>query len=42
MTEANPDAEYVGGKTWLLYQALTGYEIFTGENPDLERMSDVL
>ena len=42
MKEANPEAEYTGGKTWLLYQALTGYEIFTGENPDLERMSDVL
>ena len=39
---ANPMAEYTGGKTWLLYQAVTGYEIFTGEKPDLERMSDVL
>ena len=42
MKEANPLAEYTGGKTWLLYQAVTGYEIFTGEKPDLQRMSDVL
>ena len=42
MKAANPLAEYTGGKTWLLYQAVTGYEIFTGEKPDLQRMSDVL
>lgn len=42
MKASNPLAEYTGGKTWLLYQAVTGYEIFTGEKPDLERMSDVL
>ena len=42
MQEANPEATYTGGRTWLLYQALTGYEIFTGEKPDLEKMSDVL
>ena len=42
MLRANPLARYTGGKTWLLYQAVTGYEIFTGEKPDLERMSDVL
>ena len=42
MKEANPLAEYTGGRTWLLYQALTGYEIFTGEKPDLEKMSTVL
>lgn len=30
------------GKTWLLYQAVTGYEIFTGENPNLGQMSDVI
>lgn len=33
---------YTGGKTWLLYQAITGYEIFTGQKPDLAKMSDVL
>lgn len=42
MKAANQLAEYTGGKTWLLYQAVTGYEIFTGEKPDLQRMSDVL
>lgn len=42
MTQANPLARHSGGRTWLLYQALTGYEIFTGERPDLQRMSDVL
>ncbi|MBR2063100.1 MAG: hypothetical protein IJ971_00210 [Bacteroidales bacterium] len=42
MKKANPMAEYTGGRTWLLYQALTGYQIFTGETPDLSRMSDVL
>ena len=42
MKTANPSAEYTGGRTWLLYQAVTGYEIFTGEKPDLQRMSDVL
>ena len=42
MNEANPLAEYTSGKTWLLYQAVTGYEIFTGEKPDLGRMSAVL
>lgn len=42
MKEANPEATYTGGRTWLLYQAVTGYEIFTGEKPDLKKMSDVL
>ena len=42
MKKANPLAEYTSGKTWLLYQALTGYELFTGEKPDLGRMSAVL
>lgn len=42
MIKANPKATYTKGQTWLLYQALTGYEIFTGERPDLRRMSAVL
>lgn len=42
MKEANPLVRYTGGRTWLLYQALTGYEIFTGEKPDLKKMADVL
>jgi shikimate 5-dehydrogenase len=40
--KAYPGAQFVDGKLWLLYQAVTGYEIFTGETPDLEKMSDVL
>ena len=42
MKSANPSAHYTGGRTWLLYQAVTGYEIFTREKPDLEKMSAVL
>lgn len=42
MRNANPMAEYTRGQTWLLYQAITGYEIFTGEKPDLASMSAVL
>lgn len=42
MREANPLIQYSSGRTWLLYQALTGYEIFTEEIPDLDKMSDVL
>ena len=33
---------YVSGKRWLLYQALTGFKIFTGENPDFQRMCKVI
>ena len=39
MKEANPRAEYTPGQTWLLLQAMTGYEIFTAERPDLSAMS---
>lgn len=42
MKAVNPMATYTGGRIWLLYQALTGYEIFTGEKPDLRKMADVL
>ena len=35
----HPPLEYTGGEIWLLMQALTGYEIFTGEKPDLEKMA---
>ena len=38
----HPLMEYTSGKTWLLLQALTGYEIFTGEKPDLEKMTACL
>mgnify|MGYP003557877148 CR=1 FL=1 len=30
---------YTEGRTWLLLQAVTGYELFTGEKPDLDRMT---
>ena len=33
------DIEYHNGRTWLLLQALTGYELFTGEKPDLSKMT---
>ena len=42
MKQANPLAQYTSGRTWLLYQALTGYEIFTGEKPDLGPMAAVM
>ena len=42
MKNTNRMAEYTSGRTWLLYQAVTGYEIFTGETPDLPLMSAVL
>jgi shikimate 5-dehydrogenase len=38
----NPEIEYVDGKTWLLAQAVTGYELFTGEMPNREAMSKKL
>ena len=42
MKAVNPDIGYTSGRTWLLYQALTGYELFTGEKPDLVQMSAVI
>ena len=38
----HPQVEYTRGETWLLLQALTGYEIFTGQKPDLEKMTACL
>lgn len=40
--EANPRAEFIDGRIWLLYQAVTGYEIFTGDIPDIEAMKKVI
>ena len=40
LQEGGLDIEYHPGQTWLLMQAVTGYEIFTGEKPDLSRMSE--
>lgn len=42
MKKLNSDITYTGGSTWLLLQALTGYEIFTGEKPDLAKMTACL
>lgn len=30
---------YIPGQRWLLYQAIAGYAVFTGETPDAEAMS---
>ena len=35
----NPEIEFIDGRAWLLAQAITGYEIFTGELPDCDAMS---
>ena len=32
---------YISGRRWLLYQAVAGYEIFTGELPDRDAMSHI-
>lgn len=32
---------YVGGKRWLLEQAICGFELMTGEKPDVEAMKKV-
>ena len=29
---------YISGRRWLLYQAVAGYGIFTGETPDADAM----
>lgn len=36
------DCSYVSGKKWILYQALTGYGIMSGEAPDFGAMERVL
>ena len=42
MLHANPDATYTEGQVWLLLQAVTGYEIFTGDTPDESSMKEVI
>lgn len=37
-----PGCRYISGKLWLLYQAVAGYDIFTGESPDFEAMRNIL
>lgn len=33
---------YISGRRWLLHQALAGYRLFTGEDPDASAMSNVI
>ncbi len=33
---------YISGRQWLLWQAMAGYKLFTGEEPSLEKMSAAL
>lgn len=40
LRNSNIDIEYHSGRTWLLLQAFTGYELFTGEKPDLSKMTE--
>lgn len=42
MMKANPEATYTEGQIWLLLQAVTGYELFTGETPDESSMKEVI
>ncbi|MBE6215979.1 MAG: hypothetical protein E7123_07120 [Bacteroidales bacterium] len=37
----NPRFRYISGKEWLLHQAVGAYRLFTGEEPDLEKMRKV-
>jgi len=34
-----PCRAYISGRRWLLWQAVAGYSLFTGEEPDVEKMS---
>ena len=36
------DVTYIEGKRWLLYQALTGYSLMTGLEPDLDAMEKAM
>ena len=42
MKLASADCTYISGRRWLLYQALTGYSLMTGLQPDLKAMSEVV
>ena len=41
-TLENAGAQYVSGRRWLLYQAVSGYRIFTGREPDMNAMISAL
>ena len=36
------DFTYIPGHQWLLYQAYAGYDLFTGETPDLLSMAKII
>ena len=38
MVTMNPFIRYIDGREWLLQQAVTGYELFTGRAPDCKAM----
>ena len=38
MVTMNPLIRYIDGREWLLQQAVTGYELFTGKTPDCKAM----
>ena len=40
--EINPKISYISGKEWLLYQAVEAYQIFTGKEPNIQKMITVL
>ena len=40
--KANSKVVFIDGKIWLLYQAVTGYEIMTGDYPDIDAMEKVM
>lgn len=42
LTGWNPLVTYEEGQTWLLMQAVTGYALLTGEEPDFDRMQSVI
>ena len=42
MVSMNPLIRYIDGREWLLQQAVTGYELFTGETPDCEAMKAII
>lgn len=40
MKMAAADCTYISGRKWLLYQALTGYSVMTGVQPDFKAMRE--
>ena len=37
-----PCRQYISGRQWMLGQAVAGYRIFTGEEPDVEKMQSLI